>query len=132
MDRIETESFVLAMEMQLSDPDREYPANALLGVSVRSCGFAAETTMDVGTRELGLFAGQLMALYQTLSGRARLEEPYGRHSYLEFAAEAMGHIRVRGTLYSSGGYAQALSFENVLDQTELQAFARVLFARYAG
>ena len=132
MDRIETESFVLAMEMQLSDPDREYPANALLGVSVRSCGFAAETTMDVGTRELGLFAGRLMALYQTLSGRARLEEPYGRHSYLEFEAGAMGHILVRGALHSSGGYAQALVFENSFDQTALQVFAKALFTRYAG
>ena len=43
--------------------------------------------MDVGVKGIAEFTLQLKDLYETLSGKARLEEPYSVHNYIEFIAE---------------------------------------------
>ena len=43
--------------------------------------------MDVGVRGIAEFALQLKNLYETLSGEARLNEPYSVHNYIEFVAK---------------------------------------------
>ena len=78
----------------------------------------------------------MKGLYDTLSGEARLEEPYSVHNYIEFVAEAGGHIRVYGRLNnkSAYGYTQEINFENEIDQTYLRDFVNRLladFGRYA-
>jgi hypothetical protein len=92
--------------------------------------------MDVGVQGIAEFALQLKDLYETLSGEARLEEPFSVHNYLEFVAETGGHIRVMGRLNnkSAFGYTQEINFENEIDQTYLRDFVNRLladFGRYA-
>ena len=96
----------------------------------------ADTFMDVGVQGIAEFALQLKDLYETLSGEARLEEPYSVHNYIEFVAKTGGHIRVMGRLNnkSAFGYTQEINFENEIDQTYLRGFVNRLladFGRYA-
>ena len=96
----------------------------------------ADTFMDVGVQGIAEFALQLKDLYETLSGEARLEEPYSVHNYIEFVAKTGGHIRVMGRLNnkSAFGYTQEINFENEIDQTYLRDFVNRLladFGRYA-
>lgn len=67
-----------------------------------SYGFCANTTMDINAEKLAVFTKKLMELYETLSGKARLEEPYGMQNNIH-----NGHY----------GYSQEPFFENEFDQT---------------
>jgi len=90
--------------------------------------------MDIDVKDLSCFAEQLHGLYESLEGAARLEEPYSVHNYIEFSAMGGGHIAVRGRINNKNAYGrtQELTFENGLDQTYLQEFAKKLFADYCG
>ena len=127
---LHTEDFRLELSLQVFEADISYPENAILRIKVVSDGFSADTTMDIDGKAFAAFAKDLLRLYRTLSGTARLEEPYGTQDYLEFEAAARGGVLVRGSLHSGGrgGYRQALSFENGFDQTFLRDFARELAA----
>ncbi len=133
MYRLKTEQFLLELMPQVHWEDIQFPVNTSLGVRVSSWGFSAESLLDIDVRGLGNFSAQLMELYETLKGTARLEEPYGARSYIEFAAGARGHIQVKGCIYGggAGGCRQKLAFENEVDQTELRGFAKALFTDYA-
>lgn len=56
--------------------------------------------MDIDDIVLSDFAVNLNELYETLSGSVRLEEPYGMHCFLEFAAVTGGHIRIKGRIHN--------------------------------
>lgn len=73
--------------------------------------------MDVGVQGIAELAIQLKALCETMTGEARLEEPYSVHNYIEFIAETGDHIRVMGRLNnkSAFGYIQEILFENEID-----------------
>ena len=95
------------------------------------------TFIDVGVQGIADFALQLKNLYETLTGEARLEEPYSVHNYIEFIARTGGRIRVMGRLNnkSAFGYTQEINFENEIDQTYLREFVNQLladFGKYAG
>jgi len=92
-----------------------------------SYGFCANTTMDINAEKLAVFAKKLMELYETLSGKARLEEPYGIQNYIEFEVIIRGHIKVKGNIHNGHyGYSQELFFENEFDQTYLRDFSKKL------
>ncbi len=136
MYRIEADTFILEFIPEIHEQDLVYPVNVYLGVKVSSYGYSADTFMDVGVQGIAGFALQLKGLYDTLSGEARLEEPYSVHNYIEFVAETGGHIRVYGRLNnkSAYGYTQEINFENEIDQTYLRDFVNRLladFGRYA-
>lgn len=136
MYRIEADTFILEFIPEIHEKDLVYPVNVYLGVKVSSYGYSADTFMDAGVQGIAGFALQLKGLYDTLSGEARLEEPYSVHNYIEFVAEAGGHIRVYGRLNnkSAYGYTQEINFENEIDQTYLRDFVNRLladFGRYA-
>ena len=132
MHKLDTDQFQLEFQTKLFESDMAYPVNTTLTVNVRSFDFSATTTMDMDIRKLADFAKSLLELYQTLSGRAQLEEPYGKHSYIEFSGKTDGHIKVKGKLYSDHPYgsSQELYFENEFDQTYLRDFANGLFRHY--
>ncbi len=136
MYRIEADTFILEFFPKIHEQDFAYPVNVYLGVKVSSYGYSADTYMDVGVQGIAEFSLQLKDLYETLSGEARLEEPFSVHNYLEFVAETGGHIRVMGRLNnkSAFGYTQEIYFENEIDQTYLRDFVNRLladFGRYA-
>jgi len=136
MYRIEADRFTLEFFPEIHEQDIAYPVNIYLGVKVSSYGYSADTFMDVGVQGIAEFALQLKDLYETLSGKARLEEPYSVHNYLEFVAKTGGHIRVIGRLNnkSAYGYTQEINFENEIDQTYLRDFVSRLaadFGKYA-
>ena len=124
MYRIETDSFILGFFPEIHEQDFSYPVNVNLGVKVSSYGYSADTVMDVGVRGIAEFAAQLKRLYESLTGEARLEEPYSVHNYIEFIAETGGHIRVVGRLNNKNafGYMHEINFENEIDQTYLSEF----------
>ena len=81
MYKIETDKFILNLSPKIYEQDQSYSVNANLGVKVFSYGFSAETSMEVGVKEIAEFSDKIMNLYNTLTGVARLEEPYGFHNY---------------------------------------------------
>lgn len=97
-----------------------------------SDGFAA-ASIDMDVKRLAIFAKELFELYNSLSGKTRLEEPYGIHSYIEFEARSGGYIKVKGTIHSNNhnGFLQEISFENEFDQTFLKDFAKKLYTEYS-
>lgn len=132
MYRLEAENFCLELHPTVYEDDLPFPVNTSLQIRVASCGFTAEVVMELDVGALADFAADLNKLYKTLTGSAKLEEPYGVHSYIEFVAGDRGHIGVKGRLHNGNayGYEQELTFENELDQTYLKDFARALAATY--
>ena len=74
-----------------------------------------------------LFISKLAAIYKTLSGEARIAEPYGEQQFLCFTGDGMGHVFVKGYLCGiEGDFTHELRFENIVDQTELREFVSAL------
>ena len=133
MYRIESGKFQLEFLPEIHKQDFAYPVNVYLGVKVSSYGYSADTFMDVGVQGIAGFATQLKNLYESLSGKAELEEPYSAHNYIEFSTKTGGHIRVTGRLNNKDafGYTQEIYFENEIDQTYLREFVNRLFADFS-
>lgn len=136
MYRLKAESFCLTLRPEVHPEDLRFPVNTSLSVEVYSRGFSARAVLDLDVRALADFAVRLERLYKTLAGSARLQEPYGAQSCIEFAAKTGGHIAVRGKVCGGavGGQQQQLLFQNEFDQTCLREFAGALaadFGRYA-
>lgn len=132
MHRLKSEDFLLELTAVVHEEDLPDPVNATLLVSVSSDGFSARSGMDIDVRDLAAFAGRLKELYESLDGSARLEEPYSE-GYMEFTADSLGHIRIRGCLQQSNAYGdtQKLLFGSEIDQTYLKDFAGELHADFA-
>ena len=132
MYRLQTEDFQLEMIAAVHEEDMSSPVNTSLVVSVSSDGFSAGAGMDVDVRDLSEFAVRLNELYESLEGTARLEEPYS-DGYMEFSADSLGHVRIRGCVQKSSacGFTQKLIFANEFDQTYLRRFAEELLADFA-
>lgn len=132
MYRLEAENFLLEFIPVIYENDLLFPVNTSLNIKVFSCGFSAESVLDIDVRRLADFALSLNKLYETLKGSARLEEAYGVHSYIEFIACSRGHIKVKGNIHNGNayGYEHELTFENEIDQTYLKSFVKALFADY--
>ncbi len=96
MYRIEVDTFLLELFPDIHEQDFIYHVNVALGVKVSSYSYSADTFMNVCVQGIAEFALQLKALYETVTGEVRLEEPYSIHNYIEFIAETGGYIRVIG------------------------------------
>ena len=133
MYKIESDKFQLEFLTEIHEQDFAYPVNVYLVVKVSSYGYSADTFMDVGVQGIAGFATQLKNLYESLSGKAELEEPYSAHNYIEFSTKTGGHIRVTGRLNNKDafGYTQEIYFENEIDQTYLREFVNRLFADFS-
>lgn len=118
---IETERFKLSLDFQVFDSDISYPANTILSVNVLSNGFSASATMDIDIMDVASFCVNLQKIYNSLSGEAKIQEPFGNRQYLLFSGDQKGHILISGVLNSNGanGFWQELKFENRIDQTHL-------------
>ena len=129
---LETENFSVCIEPEIFETDINLPTNTLLKIDVRSDGFAASTTMDIGIKDLARLGRDLCRIYDTLQGNAWLEEPYGQHMYISFTGNNSGHISIRGRLHKSNriGLEQVLEFENDIDQTSLRPFYLALLDTY--
>ena len=130
--QINTEKFLLTIKPKVFKGDILCFSNTLLDVTVRSDGFSANTTMDIDINEFAKFAMDLTHIYETLSGEARIEEPYGRHMYISFIGNGRGHIAIKGSLHreNCNGNEQSLRFENDIDQTYLKYFSHALLNDY--
>ena len=133
MYRIESDEFQLEFLPEIHEQDFAYPVNVYPSVKVSSYGYSADTFMDVGVQGIAGFAAHLKNLYESLLGKAGLEEPYSVHNYIEFSAKTGGHIRVTGRLNNKNafGYTQEIYFENEIDQTYLREFVNRLFADFS-
>ena len=133
MYKIETDTFILDFFPEIHEQDFSCPVNVNLGVKISSYGYSADTFMDIGVQGIAEFATQLMRLYESLTGEARLDEPYSVNNYIEFIAEKGGHIRVIGRLNNKNafGYTQEIYFENEIDQTYLSGFVNRLYADFS-
>ena len=123
-----TNNFELKLSPDFYIGDIAYPTNTVMSVIVHCDGFGASTSMDISIKELAVFSEDLCQIYDTLSGEARIEEPYGLHMYLHFIGDGRGHISVKGFLHGGNriGNEYKLEFENSIDQTELRPFCFAL------
>ena len=124
---LKTETFLLSIKLQVFENDIKYPNNTIMSIKVESDGFSASTNMDINIKDFAKFTIDLCQIYETLSGEARIEEPYGMHMYLSFIGNGRGHISVKGYLTSCD---QVLEFKNDIDQTYLQEFCYNLKKAY--
>lgn len=126
---LSAKNFYLNINPKTFEEEVRLSNNTIMEVTVQSDGFSAKASMDIGIKELAKFALDLTHIYETLSGEARIEEPYGMHMYLSFAGDGIGHIAVKGYLYKNNGIGneQTLEFENDIGQTYLGKFSYGLF-----
>ena len=127
---LESESFSLSLDFEVFESDISYPSNTILTVSVSSAGFSASTTMDIDIKDMPNFCNDLQKVYDTLNGKAKIQEPYGNQQYILFSGDKIGYILVFGMLNSNGvnGFWQELKFENCIDQTFFPQFLKKLSA----
>ncbi len=123
------ENFVLKVKPEIFEDDMYLPVNTIMEVMVQSADFSAFVTMDIAIKDLVQFAFDLTQIYKTLSGEARIEEPYGTHMFISFAGDGKGHVTVKGHLNDSRN-EHILEFQNAIDQTCLKKFAFDLFNTY--
>ena len=128
---LKTDNFEISMDLKIFESDITYPTNTIMKVVVQSDDFSAGTSMDIDIKEFAQFVSNLVNIYETLSGEATIEEPYGQKMYISFIGNGRGYISVKGYLHSSNnGYEQRLEFENDIDQTYLQNFCYELKNSY--
>ena len=127
---LESENFALSLTFQVFESDISYPSNTILSISVSSAGFSASTTMDIDIKDMPTFCNDLQKVYDSLNGKAKIQEPYGNQQRILFSGDKKGHILVSGVLSSNGvnGFWQELKFENCIDQTFLPQFLKKLSA----
>ena len=122
---LRAENFVMELRLEIFKSDIELPVNSSLEIFIESDGFSAKTTMDLDVKDFAKFAVDLQELHEQLKGKARIEEPYNAHNYIEFNGIGRGIINVSGHLnnHNRSGYEQELKFENEFDQTYLKTIA---------
>ena len=120
---LKSEDFILKILPKIFESDITYSSNTIMEVTVQSKGFLANTSMDIDIKQFAKFSVDLCKIYETLSGEAKIEEPYGMHMYLSFVGNGRGHIAIKGCLYKgdSAG-SQSLEFDNDIEQTYLKEF----------
>ncbi len=120
----ESPHFQLSLCFRVGEPGVPRPSLTVLSVFVQSDGFSASTTMDVDIKDILAFFDQLQALYQSLSGEARIQESFGYQQYLLFSGNRTGHLFISGKLHANGehGFCQELRFENATDQSFIPQF----------
>lgn len=128
---LSADNFSIIFELEIFENDLEYPINTTLHVTVQSCGFSGNASMDIGIKEFAQFCCKLSTLYDSLKGNAKIQEPYGCQQYIEFQADKLGHILVNGMIRSGSEFIHELKFENVIDQTILYRFQKELIEAYA-
>ena len=128
---LKTDNFEMSMDLEIFESDISYPTNTIMKAAVQSDEFSASTSMDIDIKEFAQFVFDLVNIYETLSGEAIIEEPYGVKMYISFSGNGRGHISVKGYLHSSNnGYEQQMEFENDIDQTYLRKFCYELNNSY--
>ncbi len=126
MYRIESESFALEL-IPVVEGDE-----VSVTVKVRSDKFSAECTIDAFAGQIMIFAKDMLALYESLEGSARLEQDWSPNNYIQFSAQQHGHILVEGRLKSEArsGNVQEFSFKHVIDQSYIEGVAKELYADF--
>ena len=124
---ITTPTLSLTLDITVTESDLTVPVNATLAVGVQAGGFSATAPMDIDARCLSEFCEGIKGIYDTLSGSAKISEPYGER-YLSFSGDGKGHVEVSGYLYNRGGdgFYGEMSFETLTDQTVLPKLIRWL------
>ena len=125
------ETFEMNLDVQVFEKDILFPTNTIMNISVESCGFYGSTTMDIDAKELAKFGVKLSEIYISLTGRTKIQEPYGQNQFVEFIGDGVGHISVCGMISNETTFSQKLCFENQIDQTILKDFANELKEKYS-
>ncbi|MBQ9966168.1 MAG: hypothetical protein IJO95_00855 [Clostridia bacterium] len=128
-----TEAFILKLKLSIFEDDIHLSSNTIMDVFVKSNGFSGCSTMNINIKDFAKFSSNLNGIYETLTGEARIEEPYGMHMYISFNGDGQGHITVKGYLHSGDriGNEHSLEFENCIDQTCLKDFCQSLHTSYS-
>jgi hypothetical protein len=93
-----------------------------------SCGaFSGKFPAAFLTGELESFQTQLISLYQTITGSARLET-MEEQLQLEATGDGLGHINISGKAQDQTGIGNKLFFKFCIDQSQLQASVQSLVA----
>ena len=124
---ITTPTLSLSLDLTVTESDLTVPVNATLAVGVQAGGFSAVAPMDIDAKCLSEFCEGLKGIYDTLSGSAKISEPYGER-YLSFSGDGKGHVEVSGYLYNRDRdeFYGEMSFETLTAQTVLPILLRGL------
>lgn len=87
--------------------------------------------MDIDVKEFSKSSIQLFEIYTSLTGKTRIQEPFGHKQYIEFEADGMDHISVCGEIWGETVFSQVLYFENMVDQTVFKDFSKQLKDNYS-
>lgn len=108
-----------------------YVADSLMNIYIECDGFSAAAVLEMNRQDIVRFSMELYHLYRTLNGTAVIRELYNHDNFIEFSADALGHILVKGNLCNySHCHKKELYFENEFDQTYLKDFAAKLYNEY--
>jgi len=121
----------IAIDLEIFEKDITYQTNTIMNICVESCGFCGKAIMDIDVKEFAKFSVQLSEIYTTLTGKAKIQEPFGQKQFLEFTGDGMGHIAVCGFICGESCFCQKLHFENMIDQTNSKDFAKELKDTYS-
>lgn len=125
------DAFSITLDIEVFENDIKYPTNTCMNIQVESCGFCGSAIMDIDVKEFAKFSVQLFEIYTSLTGKTRIQEPFGHKQYIEFEGDGMGHISICGEIWGETGFSQILYFENMIDQTALRDFAKQLKDNYS-
>ena len=76
------DGFSMSVRTRFYPDDIALPVNGTLYVSVRSGDYSGKAEMDIDYKWFNIFISRLAAIYKTLSGEARIAEPYGEQQFL--------------------------------------------------
>jgi hypothetical protein len=96
-------------------------------VAIRCGVFHGKFPAAFLTEELEAFHGQLVSLYQTLTGKAEFRTLEGQLD-LTATGDGLGHIKISGKARDQAGTGNRFSFEIGIDQTQLQTSVQSLAA----
>lgn len=132
---LEAYDFRLEFAATIFDNDINSPVNTYLGVYVKNDDFCGSAVLEIDIRQLAEFSLKLKEVYNTLTGIAEIEEPYGHNGSISFSADKSGHIKVSGHICTEHIRTEIkkneLIFAASFDQTFLRPFADGLEREYS-
>lgn len=122
------DQFVMKIEYRILESDLDSLSNTLMFVELKDEGFKIASKLEIDVYDLIQFCNDLKLLYDFKKKQAVIKEAYGKHQFLMFNGDGMGHIRIDGIFVkhrcNENRWEMEFSFQ--IDQTSLKEFVETL------
>jgi len=121
---IQSERFMLSIIALQQEIDFD-SIFSLVKIQIKDEDVVFSTTMSVYEEDILSFSSGLESLYESLSGKVTLTEPYGNQMSIYFSGDGRGHISISGLLQKTNdtGDIFTLNFIKEIDQTFLNKYS---------